>query len=400
VRAPRAGHSLEKHFVTRFLASSPLRGAALLLAMLPIAWLAGCSTIEDFMSGDKLDYHSQGAKTPGLEVPPDLTQLARDSRYQTPSSGSVSATSFQAGAAAAAVATPQVVGVAPATVGDMTIERIGNTRWLKTSLTPDQLWPQLEAFWKERGFNLAQDQPTTGVMETDWAENRAKLPNDIIRNTIGKVFDSAYSTGERDKFRTRVERNGAGGSDVYISHRGMVETYIGEQKEQTVWQPRPADPQLEGEFLSRLMIKLGAKEEVAKASVDSAPSGAPRARLLSNQPGPTLQVDDNFDRAWRRVGLALDRSGFTVEDRDRAQGVYFVRYVDPRLAGREEPGFFGKLFNWGTGKKAEDGGPAKYRVVVKAAGDACTVTVQNSQGAPENGDPGKRISTMLLDELK
>lgn len=382
----------------RFLASSPLRGAALLLALVPMAWLSGCSTIEGFMAGDKLDYHSEGAKTPGLEVPPDLTQLNRDTRYQVPASGSVSANSFQAGVAAAAVATPQVVGVAPQSVGDVSIERAGDTRWLKTSLPPDQLWPQLEAFWKERGFNLDLDQPTTGVMETNWAENRAKLPSDIIRNTIGKVFDSAYSTGERDKFRTRVERNGSGGSDVYISHRGMVETYIGEQKEQTIWQPRPADPQLEAEFLSRLMIKLGAKEEVAKTAVDSAPSGTPRARMLDGQPGPTVQVDDNFDRAWRRVGLALDRSGFTVEDRDRAQGVYFVRYVDPRQAGRDEPGFFSRLFSWG--KKDDSNGLARYRVVVKAAGDACTVTVQNSQGGPETGDPGKRITSMLLDELK
>ncbi|MBS0446191.1 MAG: outer membrane protein assembly factor BamC [Proteobacteria bacterium] len=352
------------------------------------------------MAGDKIDYHSQGAKTPSLEVPPDLTQLSRDPRYQVPTNGSVSATAFQAGAAAAAATAPQVLGVAPQTIGGSTIERSGDDRWLKTSLPPDQLWPQLEAFWKEHGFVLAKDEPTTGVMETDWAENRAKLPGDIIRNTVGKVFDSAYSTGERDKFRTRVERDGTG-SDVYISHRGMVETYIGERKEETIWQPRPADPQLEAEFLSRLMIKLGTGAEVAKASIDAKPApGVVRARMLSGQPGPTLQVDDNFDRAWRRVGLALDRSGFTVEDRDRAQGIYFVRYVDPRQAGKDEPGLLTKMFNWFGSKKSDDGGVAKYRVVVKASGDACTVTVQNSQGAPENGDAGKRISSMLLDELK
>jgi outer membrane protein assembly factor BamC len=386
--------SLEMPLVTRSPALSPLRAAALMLAVS----LAGCSTVDDLISGDKLDYKSAGAKTPGLEVPPDLTQLARDPRYQPPASGSVSAAAFQSGAAAAAATAPQVIGVAPQRMGDLQIERDGNTRWLKTSMSSEQLWPQLEAFWKERGFNLAQDQPATGVMETDWAENRAKLPDDIIRSTIGKALDSVYSTGERDKFRTRVERNNNGGSDVYISHRGMVETYTGERRESTIWQPRPADPQLEGEFLSRLMIKLGAKEEVAKAAVAGAVAGPARARMLSGRPGPTLQVDDNFDRSWRRVGLALDRSGFTVEDRDRGQGVYFVRYVDPRLAGKDEPGFFSKLFSWG--KKDGDGGPARYRVLVKAEGDTCTVAVLNSSGAPENGDAGKRISSMLLDELK
>ncbi len=376
------------------------QSALLALALGMTFGLTACSTVENLVSGDKLDYRSSSAKTPGLDVPPDLTQLSRDSRYQQPASGSVSAAAFQSGAAVAAVGTPQTpVTVAPAAVGDLRIERLGNERWLKTSLTPEQLWPQLEAFWKERGFILVQDQAAVGVMETDWAENRAKLSNDIIRNSVGKIFDSAYSTGERDKFRTRVERaSGSAGSEIYISHRGMVETYVGERKESTVWQARPSDPQLEGELLSRLMIKLGAKEEVASSAVAAAPSTQARARMLSGRATAVVQVDDNFDRAWRRVGLALDRSGFTVEDRDRAQGLYFVRYVDPKLAGKEEPGFFSKLFSFG--KKDELGGPARYRVSVKAEGEACVVTVLNSQGAAETGDAGKRITAMLLDELK
>ena len=383
------------HPVTRSpsLSVSPLHAAVLLLAFS----LAGCSTIEDFVGGDKVDYRSQGGKTAGLEVPPDLTQLARDSRYQYPVGGSVSASALQA---PASTGLPQAANeVAPSSLGTVSIERQGNQRWLRTSLTPEQLWPQLEAFWKERGFTLVQDQSATGVMETDWAENRAKLPNDIIRNTIGKVFDSAYSTGELDKFRTRVER-GTNGTEIYITHRGMVETYVGQRSEATVWQPRPADPQLEGEFLSRLMVKLGARAEVARSAVDAAvPGGPARARLVAGQPAATLQVDDGFDRAWRRVGVALDRSGFTVEDRDRTQGVYFVRYVDPATAGKEEPSFLGKLFSFGSSKDPL-AGPARYRVQVKADGATTLVTVQNAQGAPENGEAGKRISTMLLDELK
>jgi len=251
-----------------------------------------------------------------------------------------------------------------------------------------------------------QDTPTAGVMETDWAENRAKLPQDFIRASIGKVFDGAYSTGELDKFRTRVERGANGGSEVYITHRGMVETVTGQNKDQTIWQPRPADPQLEAELLSRLMIKLGAKEETAKVQAEAAAAspqpgapGAPaRARVVSGQAAATLQVDDGFDRAWRRVGVALDRSGFTVEDRDRTQGIYFVRYIDPKFAGKEEPNFFSKLFSFG--KKDETGGPTRYRVVVKADGERSTVSVLNSSGAPDNGEAGQRITSLLLEDLK
>ena len=363
------------------------------LALLPLALafaLAGCSSIENLMSGDKIDYRTSGNKTNGLEVPPDLTQLARDTRYGQ-QGGSVSASTFQAPLPAGSV--PVVQSVAPQAVGDIRIERAGNQRWLVTPLTPEQLWPQLQSFWADRGFKLVVNQADAGVMETEWAENRAKLPQDIIRATVGKVFDSLYSTGERDKFRTRVERN-ANGTEVYITHRGMVEVYSDQLKQQTVWQPREADPQLEAEFLSRLMVKLGAKEEVAKVALAApANTAAARARALANTPAASLQVDDSFERAWRRVGLALDRSGFTVEDRDRSQGVYFIRYVDPALAGKDEPGILSKLFNFGS--KTPEGGPARYRVVVKGEATTSTVTVQNATGAPENGEAGQRIVKLL-----
>ena len=383
------------HFVTRPLAHTALAVATALS-------LGACSTLDSALSGDKIDYRSGGAKTAGLEVPPDLTQLTRDARYQQTQGSAVSAAAFQASAPAATAATVQAEQVAPQAVGDMRIERLGNERWLRTSLSPEQLWPQLQAIWKERGFVLTEDKPAAGVMETDWAENRGKLPMDFIRASIGKVFDGAYSTGELDRFRTRIERTGTG-TEVYITHRGMIEVYNSERKDSTVWEPRHADPQLEGEMLSRLMLKLGATENVAKTALvtpgaPAAPAAPTRARLLTDQASPTLQVDDGFDRAWRRVGVALDRSGFTVEDRDRTQGVYFVRYIDPAFAGKEEPNFFAKLFSFG--KKKDSGAPIQYRVQVKGVGERSTVSVLTAEGAPENGDVAKRITSLLLEELK
>ncbi len=398
-----AANPLEIHSVTRSL-SDVVRAPVPLLALVAAMSLAGCSTVGDLLAGEKIDYRtsSSSSKTAGLEVPPDLTQLKRDSRYQQVQSGSVSAAAYQAGTPAAATSgAAQPAVAAPLSVGDVKLERLGNERWLRTSLTPEQLWPQLQSFWKERGFVLVQDQSAVGVMETDWAENRGKIPMDFIRATVGKVFDSAYSTGELDKFRTRVERAAGGGSEIYISHRGMIEVYRGERKDNTVWQPRLADPQLEGELLARLMLKLGATEEAVKTAVASSagPSAVARARVIEGRPAPTLQVDDGFDRAWRRVGVALDRSGFTVEDRDRTQGLYFVRYVDPAFAGKEEPNFLSKLFSFGS-KKNDGANLARYRVSVKSEGERSVVTVLNNQGEPETGEAGKRISKLLLEDLK
>jgi outer membrane protein assembly factor BamC len=263
------------------------------------------------------------------------------------------------------------------------------------------MWPILRSFWQEMGLALVVDRPEAGVMETDWAENRARIPQDAIRAVIGKVLDSAYSTGERDKFRTRVERTETG-TDVFITMRGMVEVYADVEKTQTAWQPRPPDPYIEAEMLGRLLQKLSAKPPrtitpAAAVAAASAPvTAAPRARMLTDQPTPTLRIDDGFDRAWRRVGLALDRSGFTVEDRDRSKGQYFVRYVDPKQAGKEDPNFFAKLF----GAKNDAAGPVRYRVWVRPDGSGSLVTVLDNLGAPEKGETGERILTLLLADLK
>ena len=371
-----------------------LRKASLIAATLA---MVACSSVDGMLSGDKLDYKSQAQKTTPLEVPPDLTQLQRDGRYVPQSSGSVTASSFGTAPAARSAAAGAPNTVATASIGEMRIVREGNQRWLSVPVPAEQLWPQLRAFWQERGFPLVVDNAEAGVMETDWAENRSKLPQDIIRRTIGRVLDSLYDTGERDRFRVRVERSGSG-SDVFVSHRGMVEIYTSDRKEQTTWTQRPSDPLLEAEMLSRLMIKLGAKEEVARTVVANPVTTAARARLVTDQATATLQVDEGFDRAWRRVGLTLDRSGFTVEDRDRAGGLYFVRYVDPKDATTAEPGFFAKIFSFGKSDPAQT--PGRYRIVVKADGERTNVMVQNAQGGPENGSVGQRIVGLLVDDLK
>jgi outer membrane protein assembly factor BamC len=389
--------------VNRAYAVGPVTLAAKLTVIGLAAGLTACSTVENFLGGDKLDYRSQAGKTTPLEVPPDLSQLARDTRYQ-PQTGVISANAQQqrpATAPGAAVAQT----TAPNAIGDMRIERHGTQRWLVSSLPAEKLWPQLRSFWQERGFTVTTDSPDVGVMETDWAENRAKLPQDFIRSAIGRVFESLYSTSERDRFRTRVERT-ATGTEVFISHRGLQEVYSSDRKDATVWQARAADPQLEAEFLTRLMVKLGAQPGAAQATVTAAGKApdAPatmraraRARIVAGQAAATVEVDDGFDRAWRRVSLALDRSGFTVEDRDRSAGLFYVRYVDAKQAEKDEPGFFSKLFG-GDADRAKL--LQRYRVSVKATGAKTTVSVLNNTGAADNGSAAKVIVARLVEELK
>lgn len=364
-----------------------MKAATTRLSLLALAMaLSACAALE----GDKIDYKS-AAKGSTLEVPPDLTQLSRESRYAVPG-GPVSAAAMQAGQAAQPSGTANAAALQ---LGDVRIERDGNQRWLVVNRPADKLWEPVRDFWQESGFNLDQADASVGIMETDWAENRAKLPQDFIRSTLGKMLDSLYSTGERDKFRTRLERNANGSTDIYITHRGMIEVYGTTTKDNTVWQPRPSDPELETEFLRRLMVKLGVSQEQSRA-IAAAP--APRtqaARMATVNNQPVVQLDEGFDRAWRRVGLALDRTGFTVEDRNRNEGTYFVRYVAPN-ADKKEPGFFGKLFSGSSAATP----PLKYRIVVRSQGESTTVSVLNEAGAPDTSANAERIVRVITDDLK
>jgi outer membrane protein assembly factor BamC len=375
------------------------RSTRAFLAALPVPFvLAGCGIGEMLMGGKSVEYKSAG-KLPPLEIPPDLTRPGRDDRYQVPDASPGATATFSAynaergGGSRSTEVLPPSAGVR--------IERDGNTRYLVLAEPPDKLWVPVKEFWQENGFLLRIDSPDAGVMETDWAENRAKIPQDPIRTVLGKLLDQAYSTGERDKFRTRLERTPNGGTEIFISHRGMVEQVVNSSRgmEGTVWEPRPADPELEAEFLRRMMVKLGVEETRAKSMLT--PEGKPqeRAQLVKGTDGGSLlRVDDPFDRAWRRVGVALDRVGFTVEDRDRTKGIYFVRYADPQEGAKKEGGLLSKLAFWRSTDTAKPA--AQYQVVVNAATSTSQVRILGKDGGPDSTGASQKILALLYDQLK
>jgi len=358
--------------------------------------LGGCSSVGEWMEG-KVEYKTSSTLPP-LEVPPDLTSPSRDNRYQIPEPrSSATLSGYEAERRDPRAPSAAASGVLPQ-FDRMRVERAGGQRWLVVDEPVEKLWPVVKDFWQENGFLVKMDAPQLGVMETEWAENRARIPQGGARSLIGKAIDQLYSTSERDKYRTRLERTPDGkGSEVYISHRGMVEVYTNAQTTSTAgetrWQPREPDPQLEAEFLRRLMVRLGAQDEKARTLVASAPAEQ-RAEIRKGlNGGELLQVYEPFDRVWRRVGLALDRVGFTVEDRDRQKGLYFVRYADPEAA--EPPGFFGRMFGSGSKVKAE-----QFRVQIAQSGTASEVNVLNKDGAADGSRTAQRILALLHEQLK
>jgi outer membrane protein assembly factor BamC len=379
----------------------------LVAALLPLA-IAGCSW-NSLFEGKSVEYKS-ATKLPPLEVPPDLTRPGSDNRYAVPDlPTSSTATYSQYNQERTGQVRPGRTDVLP-TSDSVRMERAGSERYLVVKGDPEKLWPVVREFWQENGFILRIDNPEAGVMETDWAENRAKIPDDPIRSVLGKVVDGMYSTGERDKFRTRMERSKTPDTvEIFITHRGMVEELTGsgvtKETDSSKWMPRPPDPALEAEFLSRLMVRLGVEEERAKSMVAGGGRPEDRAKLVNGGSGPTgaLELAEPFDRAWRRVGVALDRSGFTVEDRDRSKGLYFVRYIDPEADGgtKGSGGILSKLAFWRKDPVVDLSKLPQYQVQIKdSKGDSSEVKVLGKDGAPEASDTSKKILGLLYNQLK
>lgn len=361
--------------------------AAALMAALA---LGGCASSKQ----SKIDYKS-AKSLPPLEIPPDLA--VPDSSNQFDVVGK-DGTTFSDYTRARAEAKGSGEAKVLPTVEGIRVERDGDYRWLVVDLKPEEVWQPLREFWQENGFLLARERPEIGFMETDWAENRALVSTSWFRRTFAFMgAENAFSYPERDKFRTRVERGDAiGTTAIYITHRGVYQVATQDGTiTRTAWEVRPRDPGLEAEMLYRLMARLGATDaQIQQARAEPAP--APRAELAS---GPDkieyLQLPDSFDRAWRRVGIALDYVGFTVEDKDRSKGEYFVRYDDPD-AEQERSGL-AKLAFWRDDKTVAQ----QYRIQVRESKpDGSEVHVLDDAGNVLTNSTSVRILTLLRDQLQ
>jgi outer membrane protein assembly factor BamC len=373
----------------------------LVLSAVVATLAAGCS----WFSKKNEPFKSATRPSQPLEVPPELTAPAADDRFAIPDPrNQTTFSTYQQRTQTGAVAT--AAPVLPKIEGAR-IERVGNQRWLVVKGAPEAVWPKVRDFWVESGYSLVRESPEVGIIETDWYEDRSKIPEDFVRRAIGRVLERVYSTSYRDKYRTRLEKGAEPGTtEVYVTHRGVEEVFTNTQQDTTKWQPRPEDPGLEAEMLNRIMVKLGAPEmapptvaaaKPASSTTSAASAAQPRNAILENG---VLVVSDGFDRAWRRVGLALDRVGFTVEDRDRSKGVFFVRYIDPDvdLTAGQKKSFLESLKFWKPSPKAPQ---PQYRIHVGDAGGGLSqVDVQNAEGQADNSATARRILSLLYDQLK
>ena len=382
-------------------------GRALVVALLA-GMLGACAQVDerlgDVMGRGDPDYKSS-TRLPSLEVPPDLTTQSIQDSMQIPATGTATTTDwsdYSTGQTEASASS----GVLP-DFSRIRLERSGDERWLVVGAAPEAVWPQVRAFWLQQGFAVEVDEPAIGIMETGWAEERTKFPGGVFGRLLGDLSTALTGAAVRDKFRTRLERGAESGiTEIYVSHRGAEEVAPPSTRQNVqsgadarrVWQPRPADPELEAEMLRRMMVFFGVQKDQAREILAQQPERPERARIVKDSSGGSvLSLDDDFARAWRRTGLALDRIGFTVEDRDRSQGLYFVRYVDPDQESGEEEGFLSRLAFW-----RDDSPPPTREYLINLIGgeEATQVIVLDTEGQRSVSATADRILGLLHEELK
>jgi len=393
--------------MSRQISRSLLLAAGSLLAL----GLAACSGTADDLLDPILPEREAAYKSsktaPPLEVPPDLSSATLNDTMVVPSLAQGSAT-YSAYVNGTQVAMASVNGVLPRLNG-VRIERAGSDRWLIVDVPPGVVWPKVRDFWLSQGFLIQLEDPSIGIMETDWAEKRTIFDGGAISNFFSKLSSELYGATTRDMYRTRLERGTIPETtEVYVSHRGAEYVSTGKlsraldatgSEEVYVWQPRPSDPELEAEMLSRLVITFGIKKDAATTLVAAAAERPPRAHIVRDGEGASvLDLQDNFSRAWRRTGLALDRVGFTVEDRDRSRGLYYVRYIDTdKVDSGKDDSFFGALKFWGDDEPLDQN---EYLVSLVGKQSTTQIVILDTDGKREHGETADRILGLLHEQLK
>ncbi len=369
-----------------------MKPAVLAIAILG---LAACSSSKE---QPQLDYQTQNRKIVNLEVPPDLTNPNQGNLYQVPAgSGSVRASDLQRRNNQQPAANSAVLQ----DIRGVHLQREGNQRWLVVSgKQPAELWPLLKAFWQENGFTISSEEPAIGQMETEWAENRAKIPQDGLRNLFEKVgLGGVYSTSERDKFTARMERGQNGDVNIFFVHKGMKEVYADKNKDTTMWEPRPNDPNLEAAFLGRFMQYLGADEQQVQQELKQNTASNTTSQLARVEGGSLLLAGD-YNRNWQRTGMALQRIGLNVLGQNAEKHAYLVQLAPNEASGREKkPGFFSRMLGRKNTETTVAAQP-ELIVFVEPISNGARIQLLNKDGSRYQGQDASTLLERLYAELR
>lgn len=376
---------------------------ALLLITYISLTLVGCSSSGGYFSDSERVYRSQKETVDDLEIPPDLTRSSIQDAMAIPGAGSASYEEYaNKRGSDNRPALPETDKVLPE-FDNIRVERDGDQRWLVINAQPQAVWSKVIEFWRSNGLLLVEQDPTIGIMRTDWLESRADIKQGVITEFFRKTLGSIYSSATRDQFRVRLEKGlESGTTELYLTHRGMEEKLkedVSGNADTTYWTPRPNDPGIEAAMLRSIMVYLGVAGEKAEVALAKGETRVQRSQLIKTGERSELLINEGFARAWRLTGVALDRVGFAVEDRDRSSGIYFVRYSELSGASQEEKGFFSRFAFWRDDEDSIDK-ESQYQVKLLELDQGTQVLIRNQDGSEAEINAAGRILTMIHEQIR
>ncbi len=360
--------------------------------------LAGCGTPGGLAEGPR--YEDTPTTNESLELPPNLIAPGTDRAFRVPDAPGerVSARELEQEPSRGQRPVTDSTAILPESP-DVQLRRDGELRWLRVEAAPEALWPQLRQFWREQNLTLAQDEPAVGIMETEWAEDRAGIPIGGARGLLRRALGTVYDAGTRDQYRLRVERDN-GATEIFISHRGAVER--GDEEGQGArWFIAGPDPEREAEMLNRLLVFLTEGETQAVARADDADlEGTGQVELVERDDRLMLELRGEPDAVWRRLGFALDQSGLMVDEQDRRNGTFLVTYrpdiVDPEA---ERPGLFGRMFSTGrdeAGSRMDE----RFQVRMIENGSDLRIEALSIEGEPLSSSDQRFVLELVQPRLR
>lgn len=281
-------------------------------------------------------------------------------------------------------------------VTNMHIMQGGSERWLVIkNKNVNQVFPTMIAYLKQQGVHIKYQNQSIGLIQTDWFDK-----NNVAKtSTVHQFFEwiglshgmnalpSLYTfrvnlwqnKNDTQIFVTDYQMNVVP-TDVIPASKQDIKTESGVASK--TWMSVPPNPQLELDFLMQFMafVKLGPDEikpnTITLENVATLPSTEPKvARDKLN--GSTLILNDSFDRAWWRTGLALERVGLGVADKNRSLGEFYVYPLQDDV-DNPDPSTFSRWF--GDDKTNVQLPKAKYKIKLVSTGTQTTLTVEPYTG--------------------
>jgi len=321
------------------------------LLLLISLFLSGCfsdkqkQTIKEnrIELGDiKINYYSDKSVT-SLEVPPDLTQPSYENSFRLSElvtdveSNTINLTNKEI------EKKEEKVFVTPA---DIKVKKSGNRRWLIVNKKPQVVWDLSRQFLKENGFVIKKSNKKTGIMETDFLENKPKIPSKslgVIRSFLEEIDNVSYTLPIVDSYKVRIEPLDSGNkSEVHLSIFSMAEVISGTGKDETTfWQASEKNYALETEMLYSLMLYLGGDSANARERIVNAQEeGKITVSLDDGLNGyAKLQFRLNMIDAWDNISWALSDLNVILEDKDIKEKTFYIR-----VARTSDKGIMSKIF--------------------------------------------------------